>query len=129
MKTSYKIKITEGKEAMSFLKQNRANLQQISLNSEADFYFGAFNEFDLLIGILGVTQNKNIIRIKQFYIKEKHRGKGVGTMLLKYILKDDKKYSVFATKFSQELFLKNGFVIKTEKQNDIKFMEKEIKNV
>lgn len=126
MKTSYKVENIEIKEAISFLKQNKATLNQISLSTIADFYYGVFVD-EVLVGVIGIMINKNVIRIKQFLVKEKYRKNGAGKALLKYILKDDKKYSVFATKFSHDLFSKNGFVVKTEKANDIKFMEREAK--
>lgn len=123
------------KEAISFLSQSKANLEQISI-SDADFWCGATYKNNLL-AVVGFDHTKNTVRIKAFFVDKKRRGNGIGKDLLNYAINNDEiismlfkakeKATVFATVYSKPIFESLDFVSVKTNKNKITFMEKELK--
>lgn len=105
--------------ALSFLLENKAKKEQISLYPLSNKYFAAFDQ-NTLVGVIGETKG----RIKQFYVNKNYRKKGIATELLKKMVVESKRYTAFATINSFNIFIKNGFCTKTVSKNGIHFMEK-----
>lgn len=123
------------KQAISFLSQSKANLEQIAIN-DADFWCGATYKNNL-IAVIGFDHTKNTVRVKAFFVNKKHRGNGIGKDLINYAINNDdvvsmlfkvkEKATVFATVYSKPIFESLNFLpVKTNK-NKITFMEKELK--
>ena len=117
------IKTIRYEEAKDFLKKQKANKEQISINGSCDLYYGAIC-FDILIGIVGTQKINKKIRIKQFYVDKSHRYKGVGSLLIKKVIDNEEHYTCYATLNSFKIFLKYGFLIKSKNNYNITYMEK-----
>lgn len=123
------------RQGVGFLHQQKANKEQIAIN-EADFWCGAIYKNNV-IAVIGLDHTKNTARIKNFYVDEKHRNKGVGMKLLNHIMFEDEvtkhvieskdKVTTYATELSKPLFKKVGFKEKHTNKNNVTFMERKKK--
>jgi len=75
-------------------------------------------ENDIPLAAARFRETSKGIKLERFAVPEEHRNKGLGTMLLKEVLKDVIPLSKLIYLHSQHtavnLYLKNGFVIKGE---------------
>lgn len=117
------IKKVDPKTYTSFLRRNSASKKQVSIN-EKGTHWGYYKD-ELLAGVISTLEYKNIVRIKGFLVEDNYKNKGIGTALIKHILRNDKDMSVFATKDSRNIFEKQGFEEVSKNQNDITFMKRD----
>jgi GNAT superfamily N-acetyltransferase len=113
-------------DARVFLKIHKANKEHISI-SNADEWLACYHG-EKIIGVVGILTFKNLTRIKSFYVVKEFRNKGVGTKLLDKTLKSYLKYTAFATKYSFNLFIKNGFIPQCKIKNEITFLVRDVQN-
>ena len=80
-----------------------------------------YNHNDQLIGVIGVQEIKDVTLIRHAYTLVAHQGKGIGSTLLKYLLKRNKnsrllvgtwKDAVWAIRFYEKF----DFILHTKKQ-------------
>ena len=80
-----------------------------------------YNHNDQLIGVIGVQEIKDVTLIRHAYTLVTHQGKGIGSTLLKYLLKRNKnsrllvgtwKDAVWAIRFYEKF----DFILHTKKQ-------------
>ncbi len=121
-----KIKLTfiSNDIAIEFLKKNKANKEQVCISDSA-FWIGAYDD-DLLVGCVGLIEIKSVTRIKSLYVHRDFRKRNIGGKLLKYATSQkEAKYTAFATKFSINLFKKNGFTVQNlTKKREIYFLKR-----
>lgn len=109
--------------ALLFLRTHRAHKEQISI-SPADKWLGAFDNTELL-GVIGLQMIGKTARIKGFYVRDKSRKQGIGSMLMKQIL-PKVEATAFATAKSCGIFYKNGFRVESVNKNGVVFMRRTI---
>lgn len=117
-------------EAAGLILSDKTKEDQITVHDKGNFYGYFNNEYthgEVLMGVISTCETKNTTRIKSFYVKKCYRNRGIGEVLLRYVvdIKPDKTYTAFASKFSQSLFKKHGFRVETERKNNIMFMKRE----
>lgn len=116
-------------DAAGLILSDKTKEDQITVNDKGIFY-GCFGEDqalgEILMGVISTHETANTIRVKSFYVKKYYRNRGIGEILLRYVVdvKPNKTYTAFASKFSQSLFKKHGFEVVSEKKNNIMFMKK-----
>ncbi|MDR2870843.1 MAG: GNAT family N-acetyltransferase [Deferribacteraceae bacterium] len=120
------ISIDNNPNAMvSFLKRNNSSIEQVSA-TVADLWYIAHDDYQTF-GTCGILKYSNSIRIKSFFIRKDKRNEGIGAMLIEKVITDfDVQITAFATKFSRPIFEKYGFVVESEKKNDIAFMRRSV---
>jgi N-acetylglutamate synthase-like GNAT family acetyltransferase len=118
------------KEGFRFLKRliNDYKNGTNTFNKPGEFLYGVFNKKGLLIAIGGINKdpfstNKQIGRLRRFYVSKDYRRKGVGRSLVTRILKDaSEHYEIIvlytdtehANKFYTSLgFIKDNSVLKS----------------
>lgn len=111
-------------EAAGLILEDKDKNDQITVNDKGDFY--GYYKNNELMGVISTHETINTVRVKSFYVKKAFRNKGIGEILLRYVIdvEPSKTYTAFASKFSQNLFSRHGFIVESEKKNNIKFMKK-----
>ena len=106
--------------ALLFLRTHRAHKEQISI-SPADKWLGAFDTE--LLGVIGLQMIGKTARIKGFYVRDKSRKQGIGSMLMKQIL-PKVEATAFATATSCGILYKNGISVESVNKNGRVFMRR-----
>lgn len=95
--------------------------KQLYFPKHGEFY--AFYKEDVIKSIICILNFSKKSRITCLLTDFNNRKVGYATKLLKHILYYNKSvFTVYATKYSKNIFLKNKFKVLSEK-NDIAFME------
>tara|TARA_Y100000590_G_scaffold96507_1_gene109641 strand:- start:42 stop:524 length:483 start_codon:yes stop_codon:yes gene_type:complete len=112
--------------------------QLIDEFSEGVHMYG-YNNNNELIGVIGIQEVKDVVLIRHAYTLSSHQGKGVGSVLLKYLLKTSLnsrllvgtwKDATWAIKFYEKF----GFILHTKDEATLllkkywKISSKQIKN-
>lgn len=129
-----KIKGLSNDDAVTFLKSNQANKEQVAYG-KADKWLGCYvraHWYSLsckkLIGVVGLSITKNTYRIKGLYVQKPYRRRGMGLLLVNELMRktklDPKRTTLYATVRSRKLFESVGFKAKHENKYKITFMEK-----
>ena len=83
-----------------------------------------YHQKDILIGVIGIQEVKDVILIRHAYTLSSHQGKGVGSALLEFLLKKNKnsrllvgtwKSAVWAIKF----YKKFDFILHTKEETTL----------
>lgn len=102
--------ITQG-EALAFLRDNRADREQVTASPSA-VWLGAFDVAGALMGVVGVNGTALKARIKSLFVRPSARGCGAGTELVARACSAHcagKAVTAFSTRASRGLFLRLGF--------------------
>ena len=79
-----------------------------------------YHKNNKLIGVVGVQEVKDVILIRHAYTLTSHQRKGVGSKLLKYLLKKNKKSRLLVgtwknASWAIQFYEKFGFILQTKK--------------
>lgn len=113
--------ITNG-EAVTFLREHRAQKEQISI-SDADKWLGAFADRKL-VAVCGLQRIGKTVRVKGFFTDTDYRRQGIGQALLHKATNSPEEMTAFATERSCRLFEGAGFQTEKALKNNIKFMRR-----
>lgn len=132
-KNTVKFSSETEKKAITFLIQQKADMESVSISSAKMWVSATISE--RIIGVVGVDFTKNTARIKALFVHKKHRNEGVAHGLLDFIFKDDpvikillskkEKVTAFATPSSKPIFELYGLNQVWVNKNNISFMEKQ----
>lgn len=115
---------TDNGKVIEFLKKNHANKEQVELTGATIWSVAV--EDNRVVGVSGVNLGKYADRVKGFFVVNDMRKNGVGAALLQDALKQTRapRVTAFCTRNSENLFLKQGFIV-TRKANKygISFVE------
>ena len=92
-----------------------------------------------LIGVIGIQEVKDVILIRHAYTLTSHQGKGIGSALLKHLLKKNHNSSLLVGTWQNatwaiQFYKKFGFILQTKNQSALllkkywKISSKQIKN-
>ena len=115
---------TDSDKVIEFLKKNHANKEQIELTGATIWSVAV--EDNRVIGVAGAKLGKYADRIKGFFIIEEMRRRGIGTALLQDAMQQTRapRVTAFCTRNSENLFLREGFVVaRVANQYGISFVE------
>lgn len=124
-------------EAIAFLKKNQAKKEQVAYD-KADRWLGCYVQerwysitFKRLIGVVGISNTKNVARIKGLYVMKEYRRRHFAYKLFSLLIKQPEfwqknRTTLYATKRSRGLFEQFGYKVKSTNKYDISFMERKI---
>ena len=83
-----------------------------------------YNDNKKLIGVIGIQKVKDVILIRHAYTLTSHQGKGVGSILLKYLLNKNKNFRLLVGTWKNatwaiRFYEKFGFVIHSEEEKTL----------
>ena len=98
-----------------------------------------YHHNDKLIGVIGIQEVKDVILIRHAYILTSHQGKGIGSALLEYLLKENQNSRLLVgtwlnANWAIQFYEKFGFILRTKEQSTLllkkywKIPSKQIKN-
>ena len=98
-----------------------------------------YHHNDKLIGVIGIQEVKDVILIRHAYILTSHQGKGTGSALLEYLLKENQNSRLLVgtwlnATWAIQFYEKFGFILRTKEQSTLllkkywKIPSKQIKN-
>ena len=88
--------------------------------SDGVHMFG-YNRNNKLIGVIGIQEIKDVILIRHAYTLTSHQGEGIGSALLKYLLKKNKNSRLLVGTWQNatwaiQFYEKFGFILHSRKQ-------------
>ena len=80
-----------------------------------------YNRNNKLIGVIGIQEIKDVILIRHAYTLTSYQGKGIGSALLKYLLKRNQNSRLLVgtwrkARWAIRFYEKFGFILHTKKQ-------------
>ena len=98
-----------------------------------------YHHNNILIGVIGVQEVKDVILIRHAYTLSSHQGKGVGSALLEYLLKKNKNSRLLVGTWKNatwaiQFYKKFDFILHTKEQSTLllkkywKITSKQIEN-
>ena len=83
-----------------------------------------YHDNNKLIGVIGIQEVKDVILIRHAYTLTFHQGKGVGSILLEYLLNKNKNFRLLVGTWKNaawaiRFYEKFGFVIKSEEEKTL----------
>jgi len=80
-----------------------------------------YNRNNKLIGVIGIQEIKDVILIRHAYTLTSHQGEGIGSALLKYLLKKNQNSRLLVGTWQNatwaiRFYQKFGFILHTKKQ-------------
>ena len=80
-----------------------------------------YNRNNKLIGVIGIQEIKDVILIRHAYTLTSYQGKGIGSALLKYLLKRNQNYRLLVgtwqnARWAIRFYEKFDFILHTKKQ-------------
>lgn len=135
-----RMKDITNEEAIQFLKDNHARKEQVAYDS-ADRWIGCYVKqswynltFKKLVGVIGISNTKNVARVKGLYVLKEYRRKHIGIKLARLLLKQPEfwtkeRSTLYATKRSRDLFKQLGYEVKSTNKYGISFMERSINKI
>ena len=87
-----------------------------------------YHDDDKLIGVIGVQNVKDVILIRHAYTLISHQGKGVGSILLEYLLKNNQNFRLLVGTWKNatwaiRFYEKFGFVLHSEEEKTLLLKE------
>jgi N-acetylglutamate synthase-like GNAT family acetyltransferase len=84
--------------------------------------FSCYVDNDEILGVMGIQDKPEVALIRHAYVRTKQRKKGVGTLLLQELIKDEKKPILIGTwkaaDWAIRFYEKHGFRLVGEKEKD-----------
>ena len=83
-----------------------------------------YHHNNILIGVIGVQEVKDVILIRHAYTLSSHQGKGVGSALLEYLLKKNKNYRLLVGTWKNatwaiQFYKKFDFILHTKEETTL----------
>ena len=80
-----------------------------------------YNRNNKLIGVIGIQEIKDVILIRHAYTLTSYQGKGIGSALLKYLLKRNQNYRLLVgtwqnARWAIQFYEKFNFILHAKKQ-------------
>jgi N-acetylglutamate synthase-like GNAT family acetyltransferase len=84
--------------------------------------FSCYLDEDGVIGVMGIQDRKDVTLIRHAYVATRHRKRGIGTILLRELIKDAKKPILIGTwkaaHWAISFYKKHGFSVVSEEEKD-----------
>lgn len=97
--------------------------EELKKQIEDGVRFSCYLEEEKLIGVMGIQDRKDVTLIRHAYVATMQRKKGVGTILLRELIKDSKKPILIGTwkaaHWAISFYEKQGFYLVSEEEKDI----------
>tara|TARA_B100000686_G_scaffold251897_1_gene262469 strand:+ start:122 stop:607 length:486 start_codon:yes stop_codon:yes gene_type:complete len=83
-----------------------------------------YHDNNKLIGVIGIQEVKDVILIRHTYTLTSHQGKGVGSILLEYLLNKNKNFRILVGTWEKatwaiRFYEKFGFDLKSEEEKTL----------
>lgn len=96
---------------------------ELAKQIEAGVEFSCYLDEDKIIGVMGIEDKKAVNLIRHAYVATSQRKKGIGTILLRELIKDSKKPILIGTwkaaQWAISFYEKHGFHLVSEKEKDV----------
>jgi N-acetylglutamate synthase-like GNAT family acetyltransferase len=84
--------------------------------------FSCYGDNDEIFGVMGIQDKSEVALIRHAYVRTKQRKKGIGTLLLQELIKDEKKPILIGTwkaaDWAIRFYEKHGFRLVDEEEKD-----------
>jgi N-acetylglutamate synthase-like GNAT family acetyltransferase len=98
------------------------NREELQSQIDDGVQFSCYVDNDEIIGVMGIQDKLEVALIRHAYVRTKQRKKGVGTILLQELIKDEKKPILIGTwkaaDWAIRFYEKHGFRLVGEKEKD-----------
>ena len=85
--------------------------------------FSCYCEDDVVLGVMGIQDKKEVFLIRHAYVNTASQNKGIGTKLLKELIRNSEKPVLIGTwkaaTWAIDFYLKNGFQLVTEREKEV----------
>jgi N-acetylglutamate synthase-like GNAT family acetyltransferase len=85
--------------------------------------FSCYCEDDMVLGVMGIQDKNDVFLIRHAYVLTDSRNKGIGTKLLKELIRSSEKPFLIGTwkaaTWAIGFYLKNGFKLVTEREKEV----------
>ena len=83
-----------------------------------------YHDNNKLIGVIGIQEVKDVILIRHAYTLTSHQGRGIGSIILEYLLNKNKNYRILVGTWKNAIWAirfyeKFGFVIQSEEEKTL----------
>jgi len=83
-----------------------------------------YHENNKLIGVIGIQEVKDVILIRHAYTLTSHQGRGIGSIILEYLLNKNKNYRILVGTWKNAIWAirfyeKFGFVLQSEEEKTL----------
>lgn len=98
------------------------SLDELKGQIEEGVEFWCYKEGEKILGVMGIQDKKVVTLIRHAYVRTNVRSKGIGTLLLKHLLKLTSKPVLIGTwkdaQWAIQFYEKNGFSLVSEIEKD-----------
>ena len=95
---------------------------ELRIQIEAGVEFWCYKEEAIILGVMGIQYKNDVTLIRHAYVRTNERSKGIGTLLLKHLLKLTNNPVLIGTwkdaLWAIQFYEKHGFHLVTEKEKD-----------
>jgi N-acetylglutamate synthase-like GNAT family acetyltransferase len=85
--------------------------------------FSCYCEDDIVLGVMGIQDRNDVFLIRHAYVTTASRNKGIGTKLLKELIRNSEKPVLIGTwkaaTWAIDFYFKNGFHLVTEREKEV----------
>ena len=96
--------------------------EELKEQIEAGVKFSCYVNDDEIVGVMGIQEKQEVVLIRHAYVRTPQRGKGVGTLLLRELIKDSPKPILIGTwkaaDWAIRFYEKNGFRLVDEAEKN-----------
>ncbi len=96
--------------------------QELKAQIEDGVRFSCYVDNNEIIGVMGIQDKTNVDLIRHAYVRTKQRNKGIGTLLLRELIKDSTKPILVGTwkaaSWAISFYEKNGFSLVNEEDKN-----------
>ena len=83
-----------------------------------------YHDNNKLIGVIGIQEVKDVILIRHAYTLTSHQGRGIGSIILEYLLNKNKNYRILVGTWKNAIWAirfyeKFGFVLQSEEEKTL----------
>ena len=87
--------------------------EELKTQIESGVRFSCYVENEEIVGVMGIQDRHEVVLIRHAYVRTIQRGKGIGTLLLRELIKDSTKPILIGTwkaaEWAIRFYEKNGF--------------------
>ena len=96
--------------------------EELQAQIEDGVRFSCYVDHKEIIGVMGIQDKADVGLIRHAYVRTKHRNRGIGTLLLRELLKDSEKPILIGTwkaaDWAISFYEKHGFRLVDEEEKD-----------
>lgn len=96
--------------------------EELKAQMEDGVRFSCYVDHHEVIGVMGIQDKTDVALIRHAYVSTKQRNKGIGTLLLKELIKDETKPILIGTwraaTWAIKFYEKNGFCLVDEEEKN-----------